>query len=437
MRVRVWETVRRATCATSTLLVISGCASSRGVAPIDSMPVPPIGVRVLAVVVQPSSSAASGSALARQPVVQVRDATNAAVHESGVAVSASIASGGGTVTGTTTAITDATGTATFTDLAITGSGAQTLRFTATGLTSVVSSAITLTPATGGDTTPAAVMLVSEGFDDASLAARGWYDLPAGGIQSISTAEHNAGAGSLQISFPAGATTAVPPVVARHQFAATPSVYVRYWVKHSANWVGSGHPYHPHEFYIVTTEDDAYVGPSVTHLTLYVEENVRADGGYGALQAQDSKNIDSAHIKQDLTNVTEARAVSGCNGNPDGTPTDCYFGGGIWNNDKVWFSSRPVFLDAQGSGYKGDWHKVEAFFRLNSIANGIGQRDGVAQYWVDGALVIDRHDLMFRTGLHPTMQFNQFLIGPYIGDGSPVTQSLWIDDLVIMTARPAP
>jgi hypothetical protein len=47
-----------------------------------------------------------------------------------------------------------------------------------------------------------------------------------------------------------------------------------------------------------------------------------------------------------------------------------------------------------------------------------QRDGVAQLWVDGVLYIDRHDLEFRTGAHPTLQFNQFVMAPYIGDGSP-------------------
>jgi hypothetical protein len=44
-------------------------------------------------------------------------------------------------------------------------------------------------------------------------------------------------------------------------------------------------------------------------------------------------------------------------------------------------------------------------------------------------------VLFRTGAHPTMQFNQFFMGPYIGDGSPVAQQVWVDDLVVMTGRP--
>ena len=80
--------------------------------------------------------------------------------------------------------------------------------------------------------------------------------------------------------------------------------------------------------------------------------------------------------------------------------------------------------------------METFFRLNSIRGRQGQRDGIAQYWIDGQLVIDRHDVMFRTSSFPTMKFRQLLIGPYMEDGSPVEQTAWYDDIVVMTARPA-
>jgi hypothetical protein len=214
------------------------------------------------------------------------------------------------------------------------------------------------------------------------------------------------------------------------------VYLRFWVKHSSNWIGSGKTYHPHEFHFLTTEDDQYVGPAVTHLTTYMEENYQSSGSYAVLETQDALNIDQSHINQDLTNVTENRAVSGCNGNSDGTPGDCYLNGGVYDNGKAWRSASPVFLPNPGTGYKGDWHEVEIYFQMNSIVGGKGQLDGVAQYWVDGQLVIDRHNLLFRTGAHPTMQFNQLLMAPYIGDGSPVTQTLWFDDILVMTARPA-
>lgn len=273
---------------------------------------------------------------------------------------------------------------------------------------------------------------AEGFDDTDFGSRGWYDLPSGGLISISTAEHRPGsAASLQVTFPTGEEQPVPSTVARHLFPPTEAVFLRYWVKHSENWVGSGRSFHPHEFYFLTTEDDAVAGPAWTHLTAYVEENTQADGSHAVLETQDGRNVDTAHIGHDLARSTERRAVSGCNGSPDNTPTDCYSTGAVWDNGKAWRSARPVFLDTPGAGYKAQWHLVQAYFRLNSIVRGVGQRDGVARYWVDGTLVIDRRDLLLRTGAHPSMRFNQLLIGPYMGGGSPVAQTLWIDDLALM------
>ena len=81
------------------------------------------------------------------------------------------------------------------------------------------------------------------------------------------------------------------------------MYLGYWVKHSSNWVGSGKTYHPHEFHLLTTEDDAYVGPAWNHLTTYIEENVQSDGGHAVLEAQDGENIDVTRINQNLINVT--------------------------------------------------------------------------------------------------------------------------------------
>src|SRR3989449_8148514 len=58
-----------------------------------------------------------------------------------------------------------------------------------------------------------------------------------------------------------------------------SVYLSYWVKYSANWVGSGQPYHPHEFLFLTNEDGAYIGPSATHLTDRKSTRLNSSHGY--------------------------------------------------------------------------------------------------------------------------------------------------------------
>ncbi|MBA3444886.1 MAG: DUF1929 domain-containing protein [Gemmatimonadales bacterium] len=75
-----------------------------------------------------------------QPVVVVRDASGNPV--SGVAVTASIVSGGGTLEGNTTATTGPTGQASFADLGIRGTGDNALQFTA-GPSSVTSSPVSV------------------------------------------------------------------------------------------------------------------------------------------------------------------------------------------------------------------------------------------------------------------------------------------------------
>ena len=97
---------------------------------------------------QPSATAQNGVPFPQQPAVTVADASGNPV--SGVAVTSAIASGGGTLGGISTATTDASGIAAFSDLSISGTlGSRTLSFTASGLTAVMSNAIELTagPAT--------------------------------------------------------------------------------------------------------------------------------------------------------------------------------------------------------------------------------------------------------------------------------------------------
>jgi hypothetical protein len=94
---------------------------------------------------QPSSAVETGGFLPQAPTVQLRDASNAAVSQSGIVVTAAIATGGGTLGGNLTATTNASGAATFTNLSITGTaGIRTLTFSAAGLTSATSANISVT-----------------------------------------------------------------------------------------------------------------------------------------------------------------------------------------------------------------------------------------------------------------------------------------------------
>src|SRR5213080_542312 len=288
-------------------------------------------------------------------------------------------------------------------------------------------------ATAGAAPASAAVLVQEGFEDASFALRGWYDNTG---MATTAAQQVSGSRALEVHFPVGGKTPTWGGAPRNLFKETESVYLSYWVKYSANWVGSGRSYHPHEFLFLTNENDVYSGLSFTHLTAYVEHNYQ-NGGIPALQLQDGANVDQSKIGVDLSSVTESRAAAGCNGNTDGYATSCYDqGDGNYTNAKIFSAGQPSFMPNPGPGYKGDWHFVEAYFKLNAIQSGKGVANGIIRYWFDGKLVIERTNVLMRTGAHASMKFNQLAIAPWIGDGSPADQTMWVDNLTIATDRVA-
>lgn len=309
-------------------------------------------------------------------------------------------------------------------------GSATITATCSGKSG--SSAVTVTsppppPPPGG------TLLFQENFEDANLGSRGWYDNTSA---QLSTTEHIAGStASSQYHFLLGAMTPTSGGAQRHKFTPSNSFYLSFYVKYSANWVGSGKPYHPHEFYVLSTLDGDWDGPSENWLDVYIEHNY-LNGGRPRIEIQDNKAVNTSNgpLPNNLIGVTENRSAGGCNGVVETNIfSECFNAGSYWYNDKQ--LTGPVeFQPNPGPGYKNDWNFVEAYFQLNTVVNGIGQANGVIQYWFNGSLIIDRHDILFRTGARPTLQFSQLLIAPYIGDGSPVDQSMWIDNLRLATGR---
>ncbi len=107
---------------------------------IDLSGVPPTAA--LTITTQPPATALTGEVFdpTSQPAVRLLDASSAPM--AGVTVTASKASGSGTLDGGLTATTDAAGVAAFQDLGITGTGAHTIQFGAGTLT-VTSSTVAL------------------------------------------------------------------------------------------------------------------------------------------------------------------------------------------------------------------------------------------------------------------------------------------------------
>ena len=315
---------------------------------------------------------------------------------------------------------------------VTGVAAGTATITATSEGHSGTSVATVSAASAG------TVLLQENFQDAGLSGRGWYDTPD---MPVTTAQHMPGATAAgEIHFTPGATGATFGGSARHLFTPTSTLYVSYWVKYSDNWVGSGSRDHPHEFYVLSNQDREYAPLADDWLTTYIETNFVGGAGTPRVTLQDNLaiNRNMGTTPLNLIGVTEDRSVSGCNGVIEATTnlfSECY-GSGTYN-DKQFNRVGPAVFQAQsGTGYKGNWNHVEVYLQMNSIVGGVGVPDGIVQYWFNGTPVIDRHDVLFRTGARANLAFAQFIIGPYIGGGgSSVDQTMWVDNLTLATSRP--
>lgn len=282
------------------------------------------------------------------------------------------------------------------------------------------------------------ILFHESFEDGDYASRGWYDQ---GTEAVLSADAHApvsgSARSFRCHFAQGATSC-PGSPARRLFTPVESVYLSYWVMYAEGWVGSQRAYHPHEFHFVTDEDGQWVGPARSHLTTYIEQV----GLIPRLALQDSRNVDlSCILRNDDSFVGcdgsfdtyvfgENRSVAACNGllgDLDGR--DCFHvSGDYWYSARTWRGQSVAFQT-------GQWHFVEAYFRMNTMAGGIGQVDGALRLWVDGVQHVASDEILLRTGQYPTMRFNQFFVGPYIGDGSPTAQTVYYDELTVARGIP--
>jgi hypothetical protein len=238
--------------------------------------------------------------------------------------------------------------------------------------------------------------LSEGFEDTRLASRGWYD----GNRFVLSNDAMAGNHSIQYRFEKGKLIPSDSSGVRRLFDPTETVYLGFCLKLSPNWSWTNKPYGPHLIHFMTTENDKYHGPAASHLTLYIE----TVNGKLRLATQDIQNQDMPH------GLTQGPLRGGFNGR--------------------FYDSHEVLFD------DGKWHCVEAMFKLNSLdsardrPNGNGELRG----WVDGKLVIERSDVVFRSTDYPKMKFNQFMMLPYFHHGVPHEQTLLIDELAVGTRR---
>lgn len=139
-------TSRHSLITTVVICLAAACSGSdKSSTPTPTAPTPivqPVPAK-LGIVTQPAG-AINGIAFTTQPTVEVEEASGVRVATATHTVTASVASGTGTLGGTTS-VAAVAGVATFTNLAFVGTGDATLAFSTTGLTAANSGTITVSP----------------------------------------------------------------------------------------------------------------------------------------------------------------------------------------------------------------------------------------------------------------------------------------------------
>jgi hypothetical protein len=119
------------------VLQFAGAYSAVSTSPIT---VTPGAAAKLGVITAPTASVASGVVFPTQPVIQITDATGNHVSQPGTTITASIFNGNPTLGGTLTAVTNASGAATFSGLVINGVlGSRDLQYTSGSLVTAITS----------------------------------------------------------------------------------------------------------------------------------------------------------------------------------------------------------------------------------------------------------------------------------------------------------
>lgn len=285
------------------------------------------------------------------------------------------------------------------------------------------------PITAGALEHRGDILLVEHFDDARFTARGWYDGPGGVIT-----EDGVSGGAFVCNMSPAEPCARPGRIA---FDEQESLYVSYWLKFSQEYelreeVG--------QLFLLTNQDDVYVGPAVSHLTVYFFQHL----GVPEIGLIDTMNVDQNCVRLTDGSIlgcdgdfssyqfTEERSVNGCNasqGNPSNVTCSPNNYGGYYSF-RGFAAISAALSDAPGSMSKATWHLVEVLVELNSVQDGVGVADGRLRYWFDGSALIDADGLILRTGQYPQMRLQHLLVAPIALDSQQQNQKLFMDELTV-------
>lgn len=274
-------------------------------------------------------------------------------------------------------------------------------------------------------TPQSTLLFSESFSDASFSARSWYDNTTHG----SVVSGGVSGNRLRWAWTSGQSLPTNGAAMRKKFTPTDSLHVEFYVNFATGWRGSQQTYHPHMITIPSDLDDDYAALASNYLNTYIEFISDVGSPYTirpAFAIQDSLRVNASYGTPplDIVSATENRSACYCN-TPVTAPATgvCYDdGGGGYYSATLAKGTRAVSTNL--------WHKVNVYLKMNTISGNVGQRDGVYVMLVDGVRVLEKYDMLYRTNQDATKKWGQFVLSPWIGDGSPITQTMYIDELKV-------
>lgn len=286
---------------------------------------------------------------------------------------------------------------------------------------------------GGSTITPGTLIFSESFESAIDNNRGWVDGTIGS-SAISSEGYSGNTAKLTWvsgqQLPTGITT-----VRRDMGTGRNQIYAEFYVKFATGWRGSGQNYHPHLMWIRGSDDftaGEWDGPAYAYQNIYMEFHAATTSPYYVRPVwfiQDGKRVNTSYgtPPQSIADSTETRSVGSCNGAKTGAYAgdynDCFnISGSQWWSQLGWRGSATILPNT--------WYKMAYAIKLNTVTGGVGNADGETSVWIDDVEVMSAQNVILRPGNDGDDTLRQFAISPYIGDTSPITQTMYIDELKV-------
>lgn len=280
-----------------------------------------------------------------------------------------------------------------------------------------------------DAGPAPAPFLSEAFDDADLAARGWSRSLT---HCAAVPDAVLGRDVIECRFEPGTSSPVGGNDSSRFFVDEPLNEVTLRFK---QWLSSGYELGQtiHGFMGMSAKDE--YSPANSHLSVYFEpSNNGGTPGEWALKIQDNRNMNCDFDHEELLGVSEVRSVGGCQqmtqrdesirpwcwGNP------CQGGLGDYTGQSGWtavptLASRPV--------PEGEWVEVVFYMRLNTPGEFDGESWIAVRHMDDESLVPVQETTRFMTrtsGPSADVALDMIFFGPWASGNTNTFQARFAD-----------